>query len=226
MNRKWQARPWVRALLVLLFSSLLTGCPPKTHTRYSCPAFDLSVIADWAPHQPGSSVVFADASGNQQVYRLVSIEDGHKSTQTVFSGNPYCILASNHLYVADDNSHAIRLKFFYRDLEPGETEVSIRPQEPVGTETDGYSYLLLLWDMAKKNNYASDEVEVIYTESLQVGQSTYNDVLSYSVLPNADRPPFNLPAEKQFRIKRIVFARHAGLVGMEYEDGRFFTLVQ
>ena len=53
----------------------------------------------------------------------------------------------------------------------------------------------------------------------------FNDVVSVTRI-DPDQPPYSLDPDKQFRVKRIVFARQAGLVGMELENGQFFTLVR
>ena len=213
---------------ILLAATLLAGCYPEER-KLHCPAFDQSVISDWAPNTVHSTVIFSDESGGQRAYTLERIEDITDPEQYTPKDdpNPSCLAETSHLYVANDKSHAFVLEFSslkdangHGRAEP--TTVSISPMEPVGGI--GYHFHVRLRDMENENNDSSSEVVTTYVASQQVGQSTYNDVVSVTrVDPN--QPPYTLSADKQFRVKRIVFAREAGLVGMELENGQFFTLV-
>jgi len=213
---------------ILLAATLLAGCYPEEQ-KLHCPAFDQSVIQDWAPNTIHSTVLFSDESGGQRTYTLERIEDITDPEQYVPKDDPdpFCRAKIKHLYVANDKSHAFVLEFSslkgangHGRAEP--TTVSISPMEPVGGV--GYHFYVRLRDMENDNNDSSSEVVKTYAESQQVGQSTYNDVVSV-IRVDPNQPPYTLPADKQFRVMRIVFAREAGLVGMELENGQFFTLM-
>jgi len=214
---------------ILLATTLLVGCRPEEEEIH-CPAFDQSVIQEWAPNTIHSTVLFSDESGAQRTYTLDRVEDITDPEQYVPKDDPdpSCLAETSHLYIANDKSHAFVLEFSYvKDTDKNGQAELLRlwfdTVEPVGDTQNYNNFFVHLWDMENENNDSSSEVVTTYVASQQVGQSTYNDVVSVTRI-DPNRPPYTLPADKQFRVKRIVFARQAGLVGMELENGQFFTL--
>lgn len=219
-------------LLAVVFMSTVSCLEQGSDRR--CPAFEMTpVIADWAPYSVGDGIAFTDTLGSRLVFRVDSITNSQPYEETSFgadsSSDVTCLLEST--YVLIDNKKDYAIKLFYSHLERADESfdqesvtLHASPQEPLNLEDRRHSFTFYINPLDRNGySYERDGVENIYLTSRNLGGIDYQDVIDYRRLPG-DRSPYNLPADKTFRVTRMVVARYAGLVAFELQDGTLFTL--